>query len=131
DHFYSDRAFPRLLEKVLGGRPAQLIDIGGNTGKWAIQCCAHDDQVQVTIVDLPGQIDSALSNAHAAGYADRIHGHPLNILDPRQPLPTQGDLWWMSQFLDCFSPLEILGILRRVRTAMRPDASVYILELFW
>ncbi len=37
----------------------------------------------------------------------------------------------MSQFLDCFSPMEILRILRRIRAAMRPDASVYILELFW
>ncbi|QJD60356.1 SAM-dependent methyltransferase [Pseudomonas sp. gcc21] len=131
DHFYSDRAFPRLLKKVLGERPAHLIDIGGNTGKWALQCCAHDEQVQVTIVDLPGQIDLAMNNAHAAGYADRIHGHPLDILDLRQPLPTHGDVWWMSQFLDCFSPMEILGILRRVRTAMPADASVYILEMFW
>ena len=131
DHFYSDRAFPTLLKKVLGERPAHLIDIGGNTGKWAMQCCAHDEQVQVTIVDLPGQIDLAMNNAHAAGYADRIHAHPLDILDLRQPLPSHGDVWWMSQFLDCFSPLEIFGILRRVRTAMPADASVYILEMFW
>lgn len=131
DHFYSDRAFPELLEKVFATRPKQLIDIGGNTGKWALQCCAHDSEVQVTIVDLPGQLDVALSNAHASGYAARIHGHPLNILDPRQPLPAHGDVWWMSQFLDCFSPLEILAILRRVRTAMPADASVYILEMFW
>lgn len=40
-------------------------------------------------------------------------------------------MWWMSQFLDCFSPMEILSILRRVREAMSPDAVVYILELFW
>lgn len=37
----------------------------------------------------------------------------------------------MSQFLDCFSPMEILSILRRVRAAMKPQADVYILELFW
>lgn len=131
DHFYSDRAFPRLLEKILGQGPAQLIDIGGNTGKWAIQCCDHDQQVQVTIVDLPGQIDLALNNAHAAGHSERIHAHPMDIRDRSQPLPDYGDVWWMSQFLDCFSPMEILGILKRVRAAMRPDASVYILELFW
>lgn len=131
DHFYSDRAFPELLGKVFATRPKQLIDIGGNTGKWALQCCAHDSDVEITIVDLPGQLDVALSNAHAAGHAARIHGHPLNILDPRQPLPSHGDVWWMSQFLDCFSPMEILGILRRVRGAMRADASVYILEMFW
>jgi hypothetical protein len=36
----------------------------------------------------------------------------------------------MSQFLDCFAPMEILAILRRVHAAMRADAKVYILEMF-
>ncbi len=131
DHYYSDRAFPELLRRVFADKPASLVDIGGNTGKWALQCVRHDPHVQVTIVDLPGQLNVALANAREAGFAERIHGHPLNILDPAQPLPSAGDVWWMSQFLDCFSPMEILSILRRVRAAMPADASVYILEMFW
>ena len=131
DHYYSDRAFPELLRRVFAEKPKTLVDIGGNTGKWALQCMAHDADVQVTIVDLPGQLNVALANARDAGYAERIHGHPLNILDASQPLPTAGDVWWMSQFLDCFSPMEILGILRRVRAAMPAEATVYILEMFW
>lgn len=59
-----------------------------------------------------------------------MRGHPLDILDARQALPAHGEVW-MSQFQDCFSPLEILAILRRVRTAMPANASVYILQMFW
>jgi hypothetical protein len=130
DHYYSDRAFPELLQRVLAERPQRLVDIGGNTGKWALQCCKHDPEVQITLVDLPGQLDMALSNIHSAGFAGRVQGHPMNILDPEQRLPEDADIWWMSQFLDCFAPMEILAILRRVRAAMRADAKVYILEMF-
>ncbi|WP_428451402.1 methyltransferase [Photobacterium kasasachensis] len=131
DHFYSDRSFPILLERVFASKPKRLFDIGGNTGKWALQCCQHDDDVEVTIIDLPQQIAMAMENAQAQGVADRIHGYPTNMLDKTQSLPQGADVWWMSQFLDCFSPMEILSILRRVRAAMSEDATVYILELFW
>ncbi|PSV46039.1 methyltransferase [Photobacterium sp. GB-36] len=131
DHFYSDRSFPLLLERVFAKKPKRLFDIGGNTGKWAQQCCAYDPDVNVTIIDLPQQIEMALTQAKEKGLAERILGVGTNLLDKSQALPQGADVWWMSQFLDCFSPMEILSILRRVREAMSPDAVVYILELFW
>ncbi|PSV36788.1 methyltransferase [Photobacterium sp. GB-210] len=131
DHFYSDRSFPLLLERVFAKKPKRIFDIGGNTGKWAQQCCAYDPDVNVTIIDLPQQIEMALTQAKEKGLADRISGVGTNLLDKSQALPQGADVWWMSQFLDCFSPMEILSILRRVREAMSPDAVVYILELFW
>jgi methyltransferase family protein/O-methyltransferase len=131
DHFYSDRSFPVLLERVFEGKPKRLFDIGGNTGKWALQCCNHNPDVEVTIIDLPQQIEMALKNADENGFSERIKGYPTNMLDASNSLPTGADVWWMSQFLDCFSPMEILSILRRVRAAMSDDATVYILELFW
>ncbi|PSV52496.1 methyltransferase [Photobacterium sp. GB-1] len=131
DHFYSDRSFPLLLERVFAKKPKRLFDIGGNTGKWAQQCCAYDPDVNVTIIDLPQQVEMALTQAKEKGLAERISGVGTNLLDKSQALPQGADVWWMSQFLDCFSPMEILSILRRVREAMSPDAVVYILELFW
>ncbi|PSV26384.1 MULTISPECIES: methyltransferase [unclassified Photobacterium] len=131
DHFYSDRSFPLLLERVFAKKPKRLFDIGGNTGKWAQQCCAYDPDVNVTIIDLPQQVEMALTQAKEKGLAERISGVSTNLLDKSQALPQGADVWWMSQFLDCFSPMEILSILRRVREAMSPDAVVYILELFW
>ncbi|KJF82278.1 methyltransferase [Photobacterium angustum] len=131
DHFYSDRSFSLLLERVFAKKPKRLFDIGGNTGKWAQQCCTYDPDVNVTIIDLPQQIEMALAQAQKNGLAERISGVGTNLLDKSQTLPQGADVWWMSQFLDCFSPMEILSILRRVREAMSPDAVVYILELFW
>lgn len=37
----------------------------------------------------------------------------------------------MSQFLDCFSPEQIITILSNVALVMKPGARLYILELFW
>ncbi|MGF1762206.1 methyltransferase [Aliivibrio kagoshimensis] len=131
DHFYSDRSFTILLNKIFAEKPKRLFDIGGNTGKWSLECCKYDNDVEVTIIDLPQQIEMALLNAKQQGFEGRILGHPTNMLDPDLSLPSGADVWWMSQFLDCFSPMEILNILRRVRAAMAHDAKVYILELFW
>ncbi|MEF1289584.1 class I SAM-dependent methyltransferase [Vibrio sp. M260118] len=131
DHFYSDRSFPILLEQVFKNQPKKIVDIGGNTGKWAMQCCKHNAAVDITIVDLPQQLEMAMKNASDHGFADRVHPFPANMLDKQQPLPESADIWWMSQFLDCFSPMEILTILKKVKGQLREGDSVYILELFW
>jgi hypothetical protein len=40
DHHYSDGAFGAALPLVFRARPKRLLDIGGNTGKWATACRA-------------------------------------------------------------------------------------------
>ncbi len=72
DHYYSDRAFPSALRAVFNRPIARLLDVGGNTGKWALQCVTHDPQVHVTILDLPGQLQKAKRNIDAAGMAERV-----------------------------------------------------------
>lgn len=131
DHFYSDYAFPDVLPHVFANRPKTLLDIGGNTGKWAIQCCEFDDAVKVTIMDLPGQVGIAKSQIEKKGLSDRISFFETNILDEQLPFPEHFDAIWMSQFLDCFSEQQIISILRRCYKALSPGGSVYILEPFW
>ena len=36
DHYHSDDASPSALREVFKYKPANILDIGGNTGKWAI-----------------------------------------------------------------------------------------------
>ena len=38
---------------------------------------------------------------------------------------------WMSQFLDCFSKDEIIGILKKVARAADENCAIYILEPLW
>lgn len=82
-------------------------------------------------MDLPQQL--ALMREAVAGKpgAERIHGHPANLLDDSVPFPQGFDAVWMSQFLDCFSEDEVTAILRRAREALNPDGTLYIMEPFW
>lgn len=133
DHFYSDHSFDEALPIVFSTRPHRLMDVGGNTGRFALRCVAHDPQVEVTIVDLPGQIDMMRRNVADHSGADRIHAHATNLLAPDATLP-EGQTWdviWMSQFLDCFSEAEICAILTRTAAVMTPATHLYIMETFW
>lgn len=130
DHYYSDTAYAAVLPHIFALNPGMIYDVGGNTGKWAIRCCEYHQQVNVTILDLPQQITLAQKVIEQAGLAHRIRLYPVDMLD-NSVLPQQADIWWMSQFLDCFSPQQIIAILQRVAAAMKPDAWLCILELFW
>ena len=132
DHFYSDHSFDKALEIVFGKHPKTLMDVGGNTGRFALRCVDYDKDVNVTIVDLPGQIGMMKENIKDEEGADRISGYPTNILEPSNQLP-QGnwDAIWMSQFLDCFSEEEIFSILSRAAKVMTKGTTLYIMETFW
>lgn len=131
DHFYSDIAFPEALPIVYKNKPKKLFDIGGNTAKWAIASCKFDPDVNVTIVDLPGQTAVAETNAKNAGFADRINTYAGNILAETTVLPPAPDAVWMSQFLDCFSLHQITKILKKVHSVATENTDVYVLEPLW
>ena len=133
DHFYSDGSFEQALALVFSRPTRTLMDVGGNTGRWALQCVRHNPDVEVTIVDLPQQI--AMMREQTAGQpgADRIHGFAANMLDDRSQLPADPkfDAIWMSQFLDCFSEEQIVSILRRAAAVMTSGTRLYIMETLW
>ena len=131
DHFYSDDAFPDVLPLVFKSKPKKILDIGGNTGKWSMACAKFDPAVQLTIVDLPGQINIAKQNVEAESLSDRISFYETDILKEENKLPKGYDVIWMSQFLDCFSEKEIISILNRCYEALSENGFVYILEPFW
>lgn len=130
DHYYSDAAFNAALPHVFELAPEKLYDVGGNTGKWAIRCCRYNPSVNVTILDLPQQIALAQENIAANGLSERIDFHPVDMLSDA-PLPDEADVWWMSQFLDCFSAEQIVALLGNIARVMKPGARVCIMELFW
>jgi ubiquinone/menaquinone biosynthesis C-methylase UbiE len=131
DHFYSDDAFPLVLPIVFRDKPRKMLDIGGNTGKWSMKAAEYNPDVQITIVDLPGQVNMAKKNIEERGLSNRISFHPSNMLDDSLPLPKGYDAIWMSQFLDCFSESEITSILKRCCDAVTDDGFIYIMESFW
>ena len=124
DHYYSDHAFGQLLPLIFQAKPKHIVDVGGNTGKWAFACTAYDPNANITIMDLPGQLAVALANAKEKGVADRISGFQCDLLDESQDFCQHGDLYWMSQFLDCFSKEQILSILTRTAQNMTANSEL-------
>lgn len=135
DHFYSDSSFPEALKIIFDEHQVKsLYDVGGNTGKWALQCVAYNKDVRVTILDLPQQIEMMQTNIKGSEGAERITGYGINLLDESAVFPQREgglDAIWMSQFLDCFSMDEIIRILTIARGAMTADTRIYIMETLW
>jgi ubiquinone/menaquinone biosynthesis C-methylase UbiE len=131
NHFYSDRAFPHALPLVLSNQPRNLLDIGGNTGRWAISCARYSDRVSVTIVDLPEQLAVARQAIAESALEHRISCLELDLLESSSSLPKGFDVIWMSQFLDCFGPEDIVRLLELTAQAMDERTRLYILEPLW
>ena len=69
---------------VFARHPKTLLDVGGNTGRWATKCVSYDDTVEVTIMDLPQQLEMmrqqtkehrTLSGKALPDQADWHHDH--------------------------------------------------------
>jgi O-methyltransferase. len=133
DHFYSDSSFDEALKIVFANNPKTLLDVGGNTGRWAMKCVEYNSEVNVTIMDLPQQLEMMQAQTKGKHGAERIDGYGVDLLNNNSLFPNnkQYDAIWMSQFLDCFSENEILSILTRAAQIMLPKTRLYIMETFW
>lgn len=131
DHYYSDNMFPAALPVVFADRPKRLLDVGANTGKFALACFEHASYVNVTLLDFPGQLEMARRAIAGKGHGPRASYHPIDFLNPALEFPPEQDAIWMSQFLDCFGEDEIVSILERARRALAPHGCIYIVDTYW
>ena len=129
DHGHSDAAFDAAIALLREAAPRRVLDVGGNTGRFATRLLGADPGITLTLVDHAALAAEATRNLAAAGFAERVTCVGLNLLDHTKPLPGGQDAVWMSQFLDCFGPPDIVAILRRARAALAPDGAVWVLEV--
>lgn len=130
DHHYSDDIFDEALQLVFQKDRKNMFDIGANTGKFTIKCCNHKSDVNMTMIDLPGQLNKAISNVKKAGYDTRVKSHEIDWLSEKPQIPLGADTIWMCQFLDCFSKEEIHKVLKTCVDSMDNDAELIIVETF-
>jgi hypothetical protein len=131
DHYYSNCSFDEAMEIVFRDGAKTLLDVGGNTGRFATECVTFKEDVEVTIMDLPQQLGLMRENVKNVKGNERIHGIPGNLLDPNVPFPSGFEIIWMSQFLDCFSNEQVESILTRAAKSMDCNARLYIMETLW
>lgn len=124
DHYYSDNCFD-IIYKII--TPAtKIFDIGANTGKFERVCLKYDKNLDLTLIDLPENIEMIKNDPDLFG----CKFYATNILDKEDNLPQISGVVLMSQFLDCFSKEQIKFILQRVAKSSSDDTKIYILEPF-
>ncbi|MDY3135150.1 MAG: methyltransferase [Candidatus Egerieousia sp.] len=132
DHFYSDHSFSSALKLIFSKKCSRIMDVGGNTGRFALKCTEYNPDVKVTVVDLPGQIEMMKRAISGSVGESRIEAFPADLLKSGSKLPQgEWDAIWMSQFLDCFSIEEIASILSKAKEVMGSKSTLYIMETFW
>lgn len=131
DHYFSDCTFAAALGTVFATAPRTLLDVGGNTGRWALRCVAHDPRVEVAVLDLPHQAAQLAGRVAGQPGAERIRGIGVDLLGPEAQIPGGFAVIWMSQFLDCFGAPDLVRLLRLAAQAMTPDTRLYINEIYW
>ncbi|MGB6327858.1 MAG: class I SAM-dependent methyltransferase [Halarcobacter sp.] len=130
DHFYSDSAFSYAIKKLKELKPKKILDIGGNTGKFATLFALENPNIEITIMDLPQQIKLAKQTIYEKNIQN-IATYEGNILLEETLIPKDFDIYWMSQFLDCFKEEQIVFILKKLKKSMGKESEVCIMEPFW
>lgn len=131
NQFYSDATYAQALPIIFKSNPYKILDIGGNSGRFAIECAQYNQDVKITILDLPGQLKDAKLNIRKEGLEDRITCSPINLLDFSKSYPKGFDIIWMSQFLDCFADEVVIRILSKVKEIMDDYTTLFIMEPLW
>lgn len=131
DHHYSDDTFPLVLPSLLSRAPKKVLDVGANTGKFALQMLSANDDVAVTCADLPGQLALCKKNLDESGQGERARYYSVDVRLPELRLPEGHDIIWMSQFLTCFGEEQVVRVLTAAARALGPDARLFILETLW
>jgi hypothetical protein len=125
DNYYSDISFSECIRIILRDNPNTVYDIGANTGKFGKTLLLKDEKVNLVCIDLPYQLQLARSTIK---NSERVSYLELNILEDSPPVGA--DAVWMSQFLDCFAPAQIINILKKSADALNTGGKIFILEPF-
>lgn len=106
--------------------PLSVLDIAAGHGLFGIAFATRNPQATVTAVDWKFVLEAALENARAAGVVDRYRTRPGSAFEADLGGPY--DVGLLTNFLHHFDEETCVGLLKRLHAAMRPGATLAILE---
>jgi len=109
----------------LGG-PLRVLDIAAGHGLFGIEVAKQNPQAHVVAVDWAAVLEVAKSNAQKAGVADRYQALPGSAFDVDFGEPY--DIVLLTNFLHHFDHATCVGLLKKIRTELKPGGRVCALE---
>lgn len=117
---------PLFHETIPWEEHHQWLDLGGNSGEFAIQNCSRFQNLHATIFDLPAVC--ALGQKHVASYgmSHRIKFHSGDFVN--EPLNHQYDLVSFKSVLHDWPEDRVGGLLRNAWANLRVGGRLVIIE---
>ena len=117
-----------LAALALQGRtgPMRVLDIAAGHGLFGIEIAKQNPQAHVTGLDWAPVLEVALDNAKKAGVQDRYDMLPGSAFDVDFGGPY--DIVMLTNFLHHFVPDTNVGLLKKIRSVLKPGGSVATLE---
>lgn len=113
---------------VLDGHngPMHVLDIAAGHGLFGIEIAKQNPQARVTGLDWAPVLRVALENARKAGVHDRYDMLPGSAFEVDFGGPYDAVL--LTNFLHHFDPPTCVGLLKKVRAALKPGGRAFTLE---
>lgn len=104
----------------------RLLDVGGNSGEFALHLCRAHPALQATVYDMPVVCD--IGAAHVSGQPEAARIRYVRR-DPLQPaLPSGHDLVCFKSMLHDWPDAEMGDFLQRAFNALAPGGTLMIFE---
>lgn len=104
----------------------RLLDVGGNSGEFALQLCRRQPGLTATICDLPLVCDVGREHVAGTSEAGRIRFVPADAFN--DPLPSGHDLITFKSMLHDWPEAEARRLLDKAATALEPGGTLLIFE---
>jgi len=108
------------------GRYRRILDIGGNSGEFALQICRRHPEVSATVFDLPLVCDIGQEHVRSEPEADRISFIKGNALT--DPLPQGFDLITFKSMLHDWPEKEAKQFIEKASHSLEPGGRLLIFE---
>lgn len=117
-----------FAEAALNGRsgPMRVLDIAAGHGLFGIAVAKRNPEARITAVDWAAVLDVARRNAAKAGVGDRHELLPGSAFDVEFGGPY--DVVLLTNFLHHFDIPTCVGLLKKVRAALKPGGSAAVLD---
>ena len=113
-----------VLEGLRG--PVSVLDIAAGHGLFGIEVARQNPEARVVAVDWAAVLEVARANARKAGVHDRYETRAGSAFEVEFGGPY--DIVLLTNFLHHFDPPTCVGLLKKVRAALKPGGRVAALE---
>jgi SAM-dependent methyltransferase len=117
---------PACLERHDFARHRRMLDVGGNSGEFALQACRRNPALRATVYDLPLVCDLGVEHVRAEPEAGRIEF--ARVTRPAGAPPRGFDLVSFKSMLHDWPDAQMRRFLAEAHRSLEPGGTLLIFE---